>query len=57
MRLNNDIILFLYIVPLKQGLKQTIQELLDESGYEFLYIVPLKQGLKLSECMKNGHIV
>ena len=37
---------FLYIVPLKQGLKQKVIEYLQSQKKEFLYIVPLKQGLK-----------
>jgi len=38
---------FLYIVPLKQGLK--LGETFTDAGVDelFLYIVPLKQGLKL----------
>jgi len=39
--------MFLYIVPLKQGLKLVV-DLMGTEGLkkEFLYIVPLKQGLK-----------
>jgi len=40
--------LFLYIVPLKQGLKLSDFVSVFFSGSGFLYIVPLKQGLKLS---------
>ena len=38
---------FLYIVPLKQGLKLTYLADQQFSRLWFLYIVPLKQGLKL----------
>ena len=37
---------FLYIVPLKQGLKHIPYEEIIEEETVFLYIVPLKQGLK-----------
>jgi len=37
--------MFLYIVPLKQGLKQKDKKELFLENL-FLYIVPLKQGLK-----------
>ncbi len=37
---------FLYIDPLKQGLKQEFFEERDDR-FQFLYIDPLKQGLKL----------
>ena len=39
--------MFLYIVPLKQGLKLSSAKEELKSRQEFLYIVPLKQGLKL----------
>ena len=39
--------MFLYIDPLKQGLKPFAAALKNEIGWEFLYIDPLKQGLKL----------
>ncbi len=39
--------LFLYIVPLKQGLKHDRPERAELKFRGFLYIVPLKQGLKL----------
>ncbi len=39
---------FLYIVPLKQGLKPNFSSRVGASGTPFLYIVPLKQGLKLA---------
>jgi len=39
--------LFLYIVPLKQGLKLADIDSKCTGGDRFLYIVPLKQGLKL----------
>jgi len=38
---------FLYIDPLKQGLKQYIPNILWNGISVFLYIDPLKQGLKL----------
>jgi len=38
--------LFLYIDPLKQGLKLRILNEKGIIGKEFLYIDPLKQGLK-----------
>ncbi len=41
--------LFLYIVPLKQGLKREGVYMITPKQGMFLYIVPLKQGLKLSE--------
>jgi len=37
---------FLYIVPLKQGLKLNYFDYLVMKFIVFLYIVPLKQGLK-----------
>jgi len=37
---------FLYIVPLKQGLKQALKNYEEYVKDMFLYIVPLKQGLK-----------
>ncbi len=37
---------FLYIDPLKQGLKHRMWEELYYSAEKFLYIDPLKQGLK-----------
>jgi len=40
-------IMFLYIVPLKQGLKQKYGVFGMRVMIKFLYIVPLKQGLKL----------
>jgi len=43
--------LFLYIVPLKQGLKLSFSPPGQKWGKPFLYIVPLKQGLKLSPTM------
>ncbi len=39
-------ILFLYIDPLKQGLKHPWNTLLSLGQKKFLYIDPLKQGLK-----------
>ena len=39
--------MFLYIDPLKQGLKHNIPEKLPSFVILFLYIDPLKQGLKL----------
>ncbi len=45
--------MFLYIVPLKQGLKP-IQDCISEiNDILFLYIVPLKQGLKLSSAKEE----
>jgi len=38
---------FLYIDPLKQGLKRKLEQNEIENGKQFLYIDPLKQGLKL----------
>ena len=38
--------MFLYIDPLKQGLKQSIRNGCGKSYTKFLYIDPLKQGLK-----------
>ena len=38
--------MFLYIVPLKQGLKHADRNLTSAFVVMFLYIVPLKQGLK-----------
>jgi len=38
--------LFLYIDPLKQGLKQQYQDIQSALKELFLYIDPLKQGLK-----------
>jgi len=40
--------MFLYIDPLKQGLKLEMTVGYSGNGIEFLYIDPLKQGLKLS---------
>jgi len=40
--------MFLYIVPLKQGLKLKGKKGKNRGKMGFLYIVPLKQGLKLS---------
>ena len=37
---------FLYIDPLKQGLKQNSSMIEELVKYRFLYIDPLKQGLK-----------
>ena len=37
---------FLYIVPLKQGLKHNTRGSAQIFLARFLYIVPLKQGLK-----------
>jgi len=37
---------FLYIDPLKQGLKPNEEREYYEAMYAFLYIDPLKQGLK-----------
>ncbi len=37
---------FLYIVPLKQGLKHSLYDNVSNFIFPFLYIVPLKQGLK-----------
>ena len=39
--------MFLYIVPLKQGLKHNTDKPKEKPKKAFLYIVPLKQGLKL----------
>ncbi len=39
--------MFLYIVPLKQGLTPEKDKKVAIETYLFLYIVPLKQGLKL----------
>ncbi len=39
-------LLFLYIDPLKQGLKQSDCQLVNQVSGQFLYIDPLKQGLK-----------
>ena len=39
--------MFLYIVPLKQGLKHCGWKIHGRVGTMFLYIDPLKQGLKL----------
>ena len=41
-----SVFMFLYIVPLKQGLKLLAVHW-AEGETQFLYIVPLKQGLKL----------
>jgi len=41
--------MFLYIDPLKQGLKHIISIWIILSPESFLYIDPLKQGLKLIE--------
>ena len=38
--------MFLYIDPLKQGLKLLFQEIFQSPHIMFLYIDPLKQGLK-----------
>jgi len=38
---------FLYLDPLKQGLKHIQNKKMLAEDYEFLYIDPLKQGLKL----------
>jgi len=43
--------MFLYIDPLKQGLKQNYKEIENGEVKLFLYIDPLKQGLKL--CMRS----
>mgnify|MGYP007030553546 CR=1 FL=1 len=41
------IVAFLYIDPIKQGLKQDYMEVIMRSKRsEFLYIDPIKQGLK-----------
>ena len=37
---------FLYIDPLKQGLKHDVRNGLSSYYLQFLYIDPLKQGLK-----------
>ncbi len=37
---------FLYIDPIKQGLKRMEAENLIQTAAEFLYIDPIKQGLK-----------
>ncbi len=39
--------MFLYIDPLKQGLKPGSIHITGKEPGEFLYIDPLKQGLKL----------
>ena len=39
--------MFLYIDPLKQGLKPIRYRNMDFTALMFLYIDPLKQGLKL----------
>ena len=44
----DDYELFLYIDPLKQGLKPTISPEVCRHPALFLYIDPLKQGLKLN---------
>jgi len=38
---------FLYIDPIKQGLKLNKISKLEQNEIEFLYIDPIKQGLKL----------
>ena len=45
---------FLYIVPLKQGLKHYKTFFQRCRRYRFLYIVPLKQGLKLLGKVKDS---
>jgi len=49
------ILSFLYIDPLKQGLKHRHNCTLDIDDNAFLYIDPLKQGLKpaMKNCMRN----
>jgi len=44
---------FLYIDPLKQGLKQAKAVFPIDGRPAFLYIDPLKQGLKLSRIMSQ----
>jgi len=44
---------FLYIVPLKQGLKHCNFSCNHIVKFLFLYIVPLKQGLKHAELVKE----
>jgi len=46
-------IMFLYIDPLKQGLKLGIHYTNMENHEKFLYIDPLKQGLKLARTVKS----
>ena len=49
--------MFLYIVPLKQGLKLCIQKEKRVSSLWFLYIVPLKQGLKLIKSSRERKVL
>ena len=46
-------LLFLYIDPLKQGLKRSGIIGKRVKNFQFLYIDPLKQGLKL-HCLSDG---
>jgi len=39
--------MFLYIDPIKQGLKLGCIDIEKEADWVFLYIDPIKQGLKL----------
>ena len=43
--------MFLYIDPLKQGLKHGTFSIDEKKVVWFLYIDPLKQGLKLKKCV------
>jgi len=48
---------FLYIDPLKQGLKRWFELVPSKDYKQFLYIDPLKQGLKLVQRYINGEFV
>ena len=46
--------MFLYIDPLKQGLKHYASRIKVQYGFRFLYIDPLKQGLKQASHGENS---
>ena len=46
--------LFLYIDPLKQGLKHSLYDNVSNFIFPFLYIDPLKQGLKRIELVAKA---
>ena len=48
---------FLYIDPLKQGLKQKKLKNLERLNEKFLYIDPLKQGLKHNCKRENSRML
>ncbi len=46
--------MFLYIDPIKQGLKHKDKNVIDYIDKKFLYIDPIKQGLKQIEYSITG---